>query len=75
MEKNEMFYGYWEQSKESARELYELSPVVLMVLATQASAERAFSGLKYVFSPLQTNMSEQLMEDILLIGSNHLFQQ
>ena len=73
--KNENVLQYWEQFKESKRELYELSQVVLEVPATQVSIERAFPGLKYILSPLRTNMSEQLLEDILLIRSNHLFQQ
>ena len=38
----------------------------------EVSVERAFSGLKYIVSPLQTNMSEQLFEDVLLIRGNHL---
>ena len=75
LEKNENVLQYWEQFKESKQELYELSQVVLAVPATQVSVERAFSGLKYILLPLQTNMSEQLLEDILLIHSNHLFQQ
>ena len=73
--KNENDLQYWEQFKESKRELYELSQVVLVVPATQVSLERAFSGLKYILSPLQTNILKQHLEDILLIRSNHLFQQ
>ena len=75
LEKNESVLQYWEQFKESKRELYELSQVVLSVSTTPVSVERAFSDLKYILSPLRTNMSEQLLEDILLIRSNHLFQQ
>ena len=73
--KNKNVLQYWKQFKESKRELYELSQVVLAVPATQASVEIAFSGLKYILSPLRTNMSEQLLKDILLIRSNHLLQQ
>ena len=76
--KNENVLQYWEQFKESKRKLYELSQVVLAVQTTQVSVERAFPSLKYILSPLRTNMSEQLLEDILLIRRNHLitvFQQ
>ena len=63
---------YWEQFKESKRELYELSQVVLVALSTKVSVEKAFSGF---LSPLRTNTLELLSEVILLICSNHLFQQ
>ena len=43
--KNENVLQYWKQFKESKRELYELSQVVLAIPATQVSEERAFSGL------------------------------
>ena len=70
--KNENVLQYCEQFKESKRKLYELSQVVLAVQTTQVSVERAFPSLKYILSPLRTNMSEQLLEDILLIRRNHL---
>ena len=44
--KNKNVLRYWEQFKESNRDLYELSQVVLTVSATQVKVERAFSGLK-----------------------------
>ena len=70
--KNENALQYWEQFKESKRELHEFSQVVLAVQTTQVSVERAFSSLKYILSPLRTSMSEQLLENILLIRRNHL---
>ena len=73
--KNENVLQYREQFKESKWELYELSQVVLAIPATQISVERAFLGLKDILSSLRTNMSEQLLEYILLIRSNLLFQQ
>ena len=63
LDKNKNVLQYWEQFRESKRELYELSQVVLAVPAIQLSVERAFSGLKYILSPLRKNMSEQLLED------------
>ena len=68
--KNKNILQYWEQFKESKWGLYKLSQVVLAVQATQVNVERAFSGLKYILSPLRTNMSEQLLEDHL--RRNHL---
>ena len=50
--KNENVLQHWEQFKESKRELYELSQVILAVFATPVSVGRAFSSLKYILSPL-----------------------
>ena len=73
--KNENISRYRKQFKESKRDLYELSQIVLAVSATQVSLERAFSGLKFVLLPLQANMTKQLFEDTHLIRSNHSFQR
>ena len=40
--KNENVMGYWEQFRESKRELYELSQVALAIPATQGSVKSFF---------------------------------
>ena len=50
---NQNVLRYWEQFKESKRELHKLSQVVLAVPATQISVEKAILALKYVLSPLR----------------------
>ena len=47
--KNENVLRYWEHFKESKRELYKLSQVVLAVPATQVCVDRAFFRLKIRF--------------------------
>ena len=64
---------YWETKKQEQSILYELVQVVLTVPATQASVERNFSVLKYVFSHLRCRLSEERVQDILLIKLNNNF--
>ena len=52
---------YWETKKLIAPEMYELSKVVLAVPATQVSVQKAFSSLKFLFSPLCSTMSQAML--------------
>lgn len=47
--------------------LYPLSLTSLAVPATQVSVERLFSGLKFILSPLRTNMGPELLDEIMLL--------
>ncbi|CAL1672944.1 unnamed protein product [Lasius platythorax] len=47
--------------------------VILSVPSTQVSVERLFSGLKFILSPLKTNINERILEDQLLVRSNRIF--
>ncbi|CAK9296366.1 unnamed protein product [Gordionus sp. m RMFG-2023] len=55
-------------------ELYILSKILFAVPATQVSVERSFSHLKFILSPHRSRMSEQLLEDIMLIRLNKIFK-
>lgn len=46
---------------------------VLSVPATQVSVERLFSGLKFILSPLRTNINEHILENQLLVRANRIF--
>lgn len=64
---------FWEEKRKSQPELYKLAMVALSVPATQVSVERLFSGLKFILSPLRTNVNENILEDQLLVRANRLF--
>ncbi|XP_071579126.1 zinc finger BED domain-containing protein 4-like [Temnothorax nylanderi] len=64
---------FWEEKKQNQPELYKLAMTVLSVPATQVSVERLFSGLKFILSPLRTNINEHILENQLLIRANRIF--
>lgn len=64
---------YWESKKAVQPILFALSNIVLSVPATQVSVERLFSSLKFVLSPQRAQMSEPLLNSLLLVRSNKLF--
>lgn len=56
--------------KTSHPELSAVASVVLAVPATQSMVERAFSALGLVLSPHHSTLSEETLENILLIKLN-----
>ncbi|XP_025267865.1 uncharacterized protein LOC112639123 [Camponotus floridanus] len=64
---------FWNEKKQNQSELYKLATTVLAVSATQVSVERLFSGLKFILSPLRTNIGENILENQLLVRANRIF--
>lgn len=62
--------GFWEANKDKFPELYKLAEVIFAISPTQAVVERSFSTLSYVFSPRRNNLSEQTLENILIVSLN-----
>ena len=56
-------------------ELYTLSLVALALAVTQVSVERSFSTLKSVLSPQRSNMSDEILDDIMVIRTNEMAWQ
>lgn len=65
---------YWNLNKNSKPELYQLSQILMAVPATQVSVERLFSNLAFIYNPLRSRLSENVLETIILIRSNHNFK-
>lgn len=61
---------YWEENKSYKPELYELAKILYAIPPTQCSVERAFSALALVLTPLRTKLSDQLLENILIVRLN-----
>jgi hypothetical protein len=64
---------YWLGRKSSNPVLFQLSQIVLSVPATQVSVERLFSSLKFILSSQRSQMSEELLNNVLIIRANKLF--
>lgn len=63
--------GYWSSAvRYEYHALYALSRVLLSVPATQVSVERAFSALRFVLNDYRTSMSDESLENILLVRLN-----
>lgn len=67
---SESILKFWEDSKNIYPELYEVASVFLGIPPTQATVERTFSALGFVFSNRRHNLSQQVLENILLIKLN-----
>ncbi|XP_043464663.1 zinc finger BED domain-containing protein 4-like [Leptopilina heterotoma] len=66
---------YWEVRKSSSPELYSLATIVHAAPMTQVSVERLFSGMKFIISDLRTNLSHDMIDDILIVRTNKNFQK
>lgn len=74
MKSNESIHSFWENKKgEFGLDLYEVASVLFAVPPTQASVERNFSALKYLFTVHRYNLSEDLLESLLIIHLNQDF--
>lgn len=74
MKSSESVHEFWEKNKTKfGLELYEIASIIFAVPPTQASVERSFSALKYMFIDYRYNLSEDLLECCLLIHLNPQF--
>lgn len=64
---------FWESQKQKSSQLYELAKILHSVPATQVSVERLFSGLKFILSPLRTNIKGQLLEQQMLVRNYRMY--
>jgi len=73
LDQKENIVEYWYGRRVSHPILYALSKVVLAVPATQVSVERLFSGLKFILSLQRSQLSEDLLNDIMFLRANGIF--
>lgn len=65
---------FWDTNKENlGTELYKIACIVHTVPPTQASVERTFSALKYLFSYYRYRLSERMLESLMLVHTNSDF--
>lgn len=62
---------YWETERNGRyHDLAELAQIVYSVPPTQVTVERCFSTLRFILHELRTRMSDEHLEDILLVKAN-----
>lgn len=66
---------FYKNRKQEMPEMFILAEIVLAVPATQVSVERLFSNLAFIFNPLRSSLSPDLLEATLLIRSNFKFAE
>lgn len=64
-------FALWEQMKTAWPEIYTLASVILAIPPTQTTVERAFSALALVFTSHRTKLSDQSLQNILLVRLNY----
>ncbi|RVE42487.1 hypothetical protein evm_012859 [Chilo suppressalis] len=61
---------FWKSKELSEPQLYRLANTVIATPATQVTVERFFSSLKFILNDLRYNLSNNIVEDILIIRNN-----
>lgn len=61
---------FWNSNQLEYPDLHELAMVILSISPTQVIFERSFSVLSYVFNHLRNRLSDEMLEDILIIALN-----
>lgn len=68
---SESVLHYWEKHKNTySSELGKIANTIHAIPPTQSSIERLFSALNFIFSDRRYNLSQSLLENILLLHSN-----
>lgn len=62
--------SYWEREKENNEILYELAMTVFAIPPTEVQIERDFSKLSFIFNELRCKLTEERLEDIMIINLN-----
>lgn len=63
-------FEYWENNKNKFPQLYQLAKIVHAFPPAQASCERTFSTLAFIFNKYRSQLSEKILEDILIVKLN-----
>lgn len=61
---------FWEQKKMAYPMIYPISQILLGIPATEVSVERLFSGLRYILSPFRNCLSEEMLQNVILVRCN-----
>lgn len=70
MKSNMSVLQYWEEKKLENEALYKLAMVVYSIPPTEVQIERDFSKLNFVFSDRRCRLTQERLEDIMIINLN-----
>lgn len=61
---------WWKEQKENFPEIYAVAKILNSIPPSQATVERSFSALAYIYGPLRCRLSKDILSDILQIKLN-----
>lgn len=61
---------YWEENKNKQPELYKLAEIIYAIPPTEVEIEREFSQLNFVFTDRRCMLTEERLEDIMIVHLN-----
>lgn len=71
MKSSESVQKFWNTNKdEFGKNLFKIASAIYAVPPTQASVERTFSALKYLFTNYRYRLGENMLESLMLIHTN-----
>jgi hypothetical protein len=70
MHHSESIRAFWEENKILFPELYEVAKIYLAIPPTQATVERSFSTLSFIYNNRRSSLGKNLLENIILIKLN-----
>lgn len=70
MESQQTISEFWEQNKLLFPALYEVACIINAIPPSQATVERAFSALKFIFTEHRTRLDQDRLENLLMIKLN-----
>lgn len=70
LDKNQSIFDFWEKTKSLFPALYDVACVINSIPPSQATVERSFSALKFVFGVHRGKLDQTRLEDILMIKLN-----
>lgn len=75
LQTNENILKYWNQKRFTYPQLFYLSNIVLATPPTQVSVERLFSSLKFVVSNLRMSLKDSIIDDVLVVRNNNIYDK
>lgn len=70
LNKGQTISDFWESKKETFPALYEVACVINAIPPSQATVERSFSTLKFMFGVHRTRLDQGKLENLLMIKLN-----
>ena len=61
---------WWYERRDAYKELFSVAEVIFSVPSTEVSVERLFSQLRFILDPLRTSLSDEHVNEILVLKTN-----
>lgn len=72
---DEKLMPFWKTKKKQYANLYKVASLFFQIPFTEVNVERLFSNVKFILDPLRMSLTDETLNDIMLIRMNiHLFE-